>query len=94
MKYLTEFSIHRYENSQSHYFYETRNDTWTICTEYCKSDNSPLRSVNSLGTLRNAFEKISIAPGDKLFINGKEILPKDAPEIFQASEELTAKNKM
>lgn len=83
VKNLTEFSIHRYEDCQTHYRYNTADDTWTICTEYRKNDKSPQRAVNSLGTLKNAFEKISIAPGDRLFIGEKEILPKDAPELFQ-----------
>lgn len=48
-----------------------------------KRGNGPQRAVNSLGTLRNAFEEISIAPGDRLFIGNKEILPKDAPDIFK-----------
>ncbi len=79
---LSEFCIHRFEDSQTHYHYDTKNDTWTICTEYRKTANSPQRAVNSLATLKNAFEKISIAPGDRLFIGEKEIQPKDAPEIF------------
>ncbi len=83
VKNLTEFSIHRYEDSQTHYRYDTKNDTWTICTEYRKTDKSPQRAVNSLGTLKKAFEKISIAPGDRLFIGEKEIKPQDAPELFQ-----------
>ncbi len=83
VKYLTEFSIHRFEDSQTHYHYNAKNDVWTICTEYRKSDKSPQRAVNSLGTLRSTFEKISIAPGDRLFMGDKEILPKDAPDIFQ-----------
>ena len=83
VKYLTEFSIHKYEDSQTHYHYNTKTDTWTICSEYRKTDNSPQRAVNSLGTLKNAFEKISIAPGDRLFIGNKEILPVHAPDIFQ-----------
>lgn len=84
VKFLTEFGVHRFEDSQTHYHYNAQNDTWTLCTEYSKSDKSPLRAVNTLGTLKNAFEKISIAPGDRLFVGNKEILPKDAPEIFQS----------
>ncbi len=79
---LTQFCIHKFENSQTHYHYDTKNDVWTICTEYGKTDKSPMRAVTSLGTLKNAFEKISIAPGDRLFIGEKEILPSDAPELF------------
>ena len=83
VKNLTVFGVHRFEDSQTHYHFDTKNDVWTICSEYRKGPDSPQRSVNSLGTLRNAFETISIAPGDRLFVGKKEILPEDAPDIFQ-----------
>ena len=80
---LTVFGIHKNAYGQTHYHYDKKTDTWTICSEYIKSEKGPQRAVNSLGTLRNAFEEISIAPGDRLFIGNKEILPKDAPDIFK-----------
>lgn len=83
VKNLSVFGIHKFENCQSHYNYNTKTDTWTICTEYRKNDNSMLRSVNSLNTLKNTFEEISIAKGDRLFIGNKEILPENAPELFK-----------
>ena len=32
-----------------------------------------------------AFQKIQIAKGDRLFINGEEILPKDYPIFFEGA---------
>lgn len=80
---LTVFAKHKFQYEQTHYKYEVENDTWTICTEFRANENAPLKSVKNLSDLKRCFEEISIAPGDRLFINEKEILPQTNPEIFR-----------
>lgn len=68
---------------QVHYAYNRKEDTWYLCCEKINPQNghgiSVVRGINSL---KNFFSKIAIAPSDRLFIKGKEIMPKDCPEIF------------
>lgn len=81
--HLSLFERHRYPNSQTHYHYSLDNDTWTLFSEYRKSENMPYIQVKDLKTLRECFSNISIADGDRLFIRGKEISAASAPELFQ-----------
>ncbi len=83
IKNCSFFENHRYENSQTHYHYSLADDTWTLFSEYRFSDNDRSICVKDLKTLKKCFKKISIAKGDKLFVGDREILVKDAPEIFQ-----------
>ena len=68
---------------QVHYAYNRKEDTWYICCEKINPKNgggiSVVRGINSF---KNFFGNISIAPTDRLFIKGKEVLPADCPEIF------------
>ena len=59
---------------------------FTLCLILCFTlySESFAADPKLIKTIKNAFEKISIAPGDRLFIGNKEILPKDAPGIFQS----------
>lgn len=83
IKNVSLFERHRYENSQTHYIYSLNDDTWTLFSEYQKGKNIRYNQVKSLKALKECFENISIADGDRLFINNKEITRADAPELFQ-----------
>lgn len=83
IKNVSLFERHRYENAQTHYIYSLDNDTWTLFSEYQKGKNIRYNQVKSLKALKECFENISIADGDRLFINNKEITKADAPELFR-----------
>lgn len=83
IKNVSLFERHRYENSQTHYIYSLNDDTWTLFSEYQKGKNIRYNQVKNLKALKECFENISIADGDRLFINNKEITKADAPELFQ-----------
>lgn len=83
IKNVSLFEKHRYENSQTHYIYSLNNDTWTLFSEYRKGKNRGYNQVKNLKALKECFENVSIADGDRLFINNKEITKADAPELFQ-----------
>lgn len=83
IKNVSLFERHRYENSQTHYIYSLNDDTWTLFSEYQKGKNIRYNQVKSLKALKECFENISIADGDRLFINNKEITKADAPELFR-----------
>lgn len=83
IKNVSLFERHRYENSQTHYIYSLNDDTWTLFSEYQKGKNIRYNQVKNLKALKECFENISIADGDRLFINNKEITRADAPELFQ-----------
>lgn len=69
---------------QVHFAYLGKEDTWYICYEKIDlNSNRNIQPVRGIKSLRNFFSKISIAPSDRLFIKGKEVLPKDCPEIFK-----------
>lgn len=83
VKNVSLFERHRYENSQTHYHYSLDTDTWTLFSEYRKSDNSQYIQVKDLEKLKDCYENISIARTDRLFIGNDEITPEDAPELFK-----------
>lgn len=83
IKNVSLFERHRYENAQTHYIYSLNDDTWTLFSEYQKGKNIRYNQVKNLKALKECFENISIADGDRLFINNKEITRADAPELFQ-----------
>ena len=78
VKHLTYFQEHKPLFSASDIHYSLDNDTWTISTQY-----GVLSEVKSIKDLFRVFRKIKIANGDSLFIDEKEILPKDFPDIFE-----------
>lgn len=45
-----------------------------------------MNAVKSLPELKKVYRNVSIADGDRLFINGEEITPQMAPEIFQCTK--------
>ena len=78
VKHLSFFQEHKPILSSSSIHYSDKDDTWTICTGY-----RLLSEIKSLNELLEVFRKVKISDGDRLFINGKEVLPADCPEIFQ-----------
>ncbi len=82
IKNVTIFERHRYANSQSHYHYSLGSDTWSIFSEYRKTDDGCYIQVKDLKTLRECFVNIKIANGDRLFIGNKEIVKNCAPDLF------------
>lgn len=82
VKDVSLFQKHKYENSESHYSYSVKDDTWTICSCFRRGENLRMQTVRCLKDLKECFETISIAKGDRLFIGKNEITPKDCPEIF------------
>ena len=79
VKHLTYFQEHKPKYSSSDIFYSLPHDTWIINTIY---GHFFLKEVDNIRRLLKVFRKIKIADGDRLFINEKEILPKECPEIF------------
>lgn len=84
VKNVSIFECHRFPYSESNFHYSASKDTWTILGQY--QYNGKDIQVNTLKDLKRLYKKIIIAPGDQLFINGKEILPKDCPRIFASSQ--------
>lgn len=78
VKHLSYFQEHRPYYSSSDIHYSLDDDTWTINTVY-----GFFREVRDLKSLLKVFKNIKIAKDDRLFIDGKEILPKDCPQIFE-----------
>ncbi len=56
--------------------YSLPDDTWNIRL----TDTDTVRTINKL---QEFFEKIYIAPTDRLFVNGKEITKQEAPQFFK-----------
>ncbi len=78
------FEGHTYSQAQTHFNYSLKDDTWTICSEYRPLNTKALLPVRTLSELKKVYRNVSIADGDTLFINGKQITPDMAPEIFQS----------
>ena len=77
-RHLTYFQEHKPFFSASDIHYSLKDDTWTICT--CYGLFSEIRKTKELFKV---FRKIKIADGDRLFIKGQEIMPRDCPQIFE-----------
>ena len=82
IKNVTLFEQHNFENSQTHYHYDSETDTWSLFSEYQKKPNGNYFQIKNLKRLKECFKNISIAEGDRLFIGNKEITVKEAPELF------------
>ena len=80
--FVTIFEKHKHQKSESHFAYSTNNDTWLISTIYVTKDGS-LQQIKSVNDLKEAFERIKIAKGDRLFIGKKEINKTNYPELFE-----------
>lgn len=87
IKNVSIFEKHNFENAQTHYHYSLKDDTWTLFSEYRKKENGRYYTVKDIKSLKECFNSISIADGDRLFLGGKEVLSKDAPEIFVNKKE-------
>ncbi len=72
LKHLTIFEEHTNPSGETDFFYDLKNNTWTLCTGFI-DENNKYRNVTSVQELKNAFAHISISPRDKLYINGKRV---------------------
>lgn len=80
VKDVSIFECHRFPLSESNFHYSASKDTWTILGQYNYKGKDI--QVTTLKDLKRLYKKITIAKGDRLFINGVEISPKDCPQIF------------
>jgi len=79
------FRTHTNKFAQTNLGYNKAADTWLIDTSIPKIPMLPFaerKSVTTLKELLGSFEKITIAPQDRLFVGGKEITKDICPEIF------------
>lgn len=79
---ISIFEKHKNLNSETHFAYSQKDDTWLICTSIVTKDKS-LKNIKNVNDLKEAFETIKIADGDRLFIGKKEITEKDCPDFFE-----------
>ncbi len=78
---LSIFKEHKFFLSQSSFYYTRDTDTYMIFSHYLDNQNTE-QEVTTLNKLLKIFGEIKIAKGDRLFIENKEILPKNCPSIF------------
>ena len=71
MQNISIFQGHTQKMAETHCHYDLKNDTWTICSMYEPENTHRLICIRSMGQLKNAFEKIKIADGDKLYFEGR-----------------------
>ena len=83
LQHLSVFERHRYPYSFSNLHYSLETDTWSVNTQF--GNLKRWYDVINLKRLLMAFDKIKIAQGDRLFINGKEILSEDFPILFEGA---------
>lgn len=76
------FEEHNHTSSETHFHYSLDKDTWTMCSRFWQKNNPQAITVKNMQTLLEGFRNVKIAKGDQLFFNGKEVNPKDYPEIF------------
>lgn len=79
------FKAHTNKFAQTDLGYSKMTDTWYIDTTIPENPMMPYakrKSVTTLKELLGSFEKITIAPQDRLFIGGKEITKDICPDIF------------
>lgn len=68
---------------QANFNYFKNTDTWNINLNILKPYTEEFASIYTLKKLLTFFKEISIAPTDTLFVNGKQITKKQAPQIFR-----------
>ena len=79
------FKTHKNITAESDLGYEKSTDSWYIVTSHRKNPmlmTNPIE-IKTAEDLKNGFEKINIAPQDKLFVRDKEVTKSDYPEFFE-----------
>lgn len=78
------FKVYKNMFAESDLGYDKRSDSWFINLSLPVSENSleSREDVLTLKKLKECFEKIKIAPQDKLYIAGKEVKRREVPEWF------------
>lgn len=72
-KKVTAFQTYTNNSAQSNLHYNAATDTWTINTQVLNYVTGKYNSILTKKDLKKIFKNISIADGDTLYINGKEI---------------------
>ncbi|MBS4760118.1 MAG: hypothetical protein KHX03_05420 [Clostridium sp.] len=83
---ISWFQTIKKEYGEVDFKYSRVDDTWNLRLLDWGKDGERCKQVNSLKRLLDFFEEISISPQDRLFINGKEITEKEAPQIFRKKQ--------
>lgn len=79
---MSFFKTFKNQFSKADFAYCKEQDCWNIRLSTYDEKTQKRLPVRSLKSLLEFFDEIFIAPSDTLFINGKQITPKDAPQIF------------
>lgn len=82
IKKISMFECHVHDDSQTHFSYSLKDDTWLLSSTYIDKDTGEYVLVDTIEKLRKAFAKIKIADGDSLFIAGQNVTRLDAPDFF------------
>lgn len=78
------FKTHKDKLAETDIGYEKSSDTWFVVTSWRENPMmiNSTKEVTTLDELKNSFEKIKIAPNDRLFVMNKEITRDTCPEMF------------
>lgn len=86
VKNVSIFQQHKFLNSETHYHYSLDTDTWTLCTSFQEKKGEKLKFIKKPEDFLKAFDSVSIADGDRLFVGKKEVLPSQYPELFKSTQ--------
>ncbi len=86
VKNVSLFQQHKFLNSETHYHYSLDTDTWTLCTSFQEKSGGKLKFIKKPEDFLKAFDSVSIADGDRLFVGKKEVLPSEYPELFKSTQ--------
>lgn len=86
VKNVSLFQQHKFLNSETHYHYSLDTDTWTLCTSFQEKSGGKLKFIKKPEDFLKAFDSVSIADGDRLFVGKKEVLPSEYPELFKTTQ--------
>ena len=86
VKNVSLFQQHKFLNSETHYHYSLDTDTWTLCTSFQEKNGGKLKFIKKPEDFLKAFDSVSIADGDRLFVGKKEVLPFEYPELFKSTQ--------
>lgn len=79
---LSCFKTFKNQFSKADFAYCKEHDCWNIRLSTYDEKTQKRLPVRSVKSLLEFFEEIFIAPTDTLFLNGKQVTQKDAPQIF------------
>lgn len=80
---ISYFKTFTHPYGQADFTYLRDTDTWNIRLSFLKPYSTEMTHVYTLQKLLSFFKEISIAPTDTLFVDGRQITKKQAPQIFR-----------